>query len=51
MIRNRIKTHRKVRAGDLVPHEWIFRQYPEEQKAGQQIIICCLALEIGPAPR
>jgi hypothetical protein len=34
MIRNRIKTHRKVRAGDLVPHEWNFRQHPEEQKAG-----------------
>ena len=33
MIRNRIKTHRKVRAGDLVPHEWNFRQHPEAQKA------------------
>lgn len=32
MIRNRIKTHRKVRAGDLVPHEWNFRQHPEHQK-------------------
>jgi len=34
MIRNRIKSHRKVRAGDLVPHEWNFRQHPESQKAG-----------------
>src|SRR2546426_3060322 len=33
MIRNRIKTHRKVRAGDLVPHEWNFRLHPEAQKA------------------
>src|SRR5436309_7808759 len=32
MIRNRIKTHRKVRAGDLVPHEWNFRAHPEAQK-------------------
>jgi hypothetical protein len=29
MIRNRIKAHRKVRAGDLVPHEWNFRLHPE----------------------
>ena len=33
MIRNRIKTHRKIRAGDLVPHEWNFRAHPEHQKA------------------
>src|SRR5438270_12088445 len=32
-IRNRIKAHRKVRAGDLVPHEWNFRLHPENQKA------------------
>src|SRR5438270_1733402 len=31
-IRNRIKGHRKVRAGDLVPHEWNFRVHPEDQK-------------------
>src|SRR5947207_14776017 len=31
--RNRIKEHRKVRAGDLVPHEWNFRFHPENQKA------------------
>jgi hypothetical protein len=31
-IRNRIKAHRKVRAGDLVPHEWNFRLHPENQK-------------------
>ena len=38
MIRNRIKTHRKVRAGDLVPHEWNFRQHPEAQKAALSAI-------------
>ena len=27
-IRNRIKCHRKVRAADLVPHEWNFRVQP-----------------------
>jgi hypothetical protein len=32
MIRNRIKAHRRVRAGELVPHEWNFRAHPEEQR-------------------
>src|SRR5438132_12615162 len=32
-IRNRIKEHRRVRAGDLVPHEWNFRIHPELQRA------------------
>jgi hypothetical protein len=31
--RNRIKAHRKVRAGDLVPHEWNFRTHSDSQKA------------------
>src|ERR1700716_3692093 len=33
MFRNRIKTHRKIRAGDLVPNEWNFRAHPEGQRA------------------
>jgi hypothetical protein len=32
MIRNRIKAHRRVRAGDLVPHEFNFRNHPDFQK-------------------
>jgi hypothetical protein len=32
-IRNRIKAHRRVRAGDLVPHEWNFRTHPELQRS------------------
>jgi hypothetical protein len=32
-IRNRIKAHRRVRAGDLVPHEFNFRTHPEGQRA------------------
>ncbi|MBI1916324.1 MAG: hypothetical protein HYS12_16570, partial [Planctomycetes bacterium] len=32
-IRNRIKCHRKIRAGELVAHEWNFRFHPEAQKA------------------
>src|SRR5947209_11775182 len=32
-IRNRIKAHRRVRAGDLVPHEFNFRTHPELQRA------------------
>ncbi len=31
-IRNRIKSHRRVRAGELVPHEWNFRGHPDVQK-------------------
>jgi hypothetical protein len=31
-IRNRIKGHRRVRAGDLVPHEWNYRSHPDSQK-------------------
>jgi len=31
-IRNRIKGHRRVRAGDLVPHEWNFRTHPDLQR-------------------
>ncbi len=37
-IRNRIKAHRRVRAGDLVPHEWNFRLHPESQQAALQAI-------------
>ena len=32
-IRNRIQAHRRVRAGELVPHELNFRLHPESQKA------------------
>ena len=31
--RNRIKTHRRVRAAELVPLEWNFRLHPGAQKA------------------
>jgi hypothetical protein len=37
-IRNRIKSHRRVRAGDLIPHEWNFRLHPELQKAALHAI-------------
>ncbi len=37
-IRNRIKGHRRVRAGDLVPHEWNFRLHPELQKAALEAL-------------
>jgi hypothetical protein len=37
-IRNRIKGHRRVRAGDLIPHEWNFRQHPEQQRAALQAL-------------
>jgi hypothetical protein len=33
MIRNRIKCHRRVRAGDLVPHEFNFRTHEDGQRA------------------
>src|SRR5919108_4885145 len=31
-IRNRIKEHRRVRAGDLVPHEQNWRNHPDLQR-------------------
>src|SRR5499427_8200780 len=37
-IRNRIKSHRRVRAGDLIPHELNFRLHPEHQKAALQAL-------------
>jgi hypothetical protein len=42
-IRNRIKGHRRIRAGDLVPHEWNFRLHPEQQRAALQ----ALYVEVG----
>ena len=38
MYRNRIKAHRRVRAGDLVPHEWNFRTHPELQRKALQAL-------------
>ena len=32
MIRNRIKCHRRVRAGDLIPHELNFRGHGAAQR-------------------
>jgi hypothetical protein len=37
-IRNRIKGHRRVRAGDLLIHELNFRLHPEMQRAAIQAI-------------
>ncbi len=37
-IRNRIKAHRRVRAGDLVPHEWNFRLHPDAQREALQAL-------------
>jgi hypothetical protein len=37
-IRNRIKGHRRVRAGDLLPHELNFRLHPELQKAALEAL-------------
>src|SRR6266850_4114869 len=42
-IRNRIKRHCRVRAGDLVPHEWNFRIHPELQRAA----LAALYREVG----
>jgi hypothetical protein len=42
-IRNRIKAHRRVRAGDLVPHEWNYRLHPE----GQKDALLALYQEVG----
>src|SRR5438309_11138332 len=37
-IRNRIKGHRRVRAGDLVPHELNFRLHPDRQRAALEAL-------------
>src|SRR5437879_4195538 len=37
-IRNRIKAHRRVRAGDLVPHEFNFRVHPEMQRSALEAL-------------
>ncbi len=37
-IRNRIVAHRRVRAGDLVPHEWNFRTHPALQRAALEAL-------------
>src|SRR5436305_3264697 len=37
-IRNRIKCHRRVRAGDLVPHEFNFRAHPEAQRGALEAL-------------
>src|SRR5256714_13154051 len=42
-IRNRIKGHRRVRAGDLVPHEWNYRLHPD----GQREALWALYQEVG----
>jgi hypothetical protein len=42
-IRNRIKGHRRVRAGDLVPHEWNYRLHPD----GQREALWALYREVG----
>jgi hypothetical protein len=38
MIRNRIKCHRRVRAGDLVPHELNYRAHPDRQRHALEAI-------------
>jgi hypothetical protein len=37
-IRNRIKGHRRIRAGELVPHEFNFRLHPEGQRAALEAL-------------
>src|SRR5207249_1298040 len=37
-IRNRIKSHRRIRAGDLLPHELNFRLHPDVQRSALQAL-------------
>jgi hypothetical protein len=37
-VRNRIKGHRRVRAGELVPHEWNYRLHPQLQRAALEAL-------------
>jgi hypothetical protein len=43
LIRNRIKGHRRVRAGELVPHELNFRLHPDVQKAALRALYRAVA--------
>jgi hypothetical protein len=38
VIRNRIKSHRRVRAGDLLPHELNYRLHPDRQRAALEAL-------------
>jgi hypothetical protein len=38
VIRNRIKSHRRVRAGDLLPHELNYRLHPDGQRAALEAL-------------
>jgi hypothetical protein len=42
-VRNRIKGHRRIRAGTLVPHEFNYRYHPEQQKR----VLAALYAEVG----
>src|SRR6266849_9968015 len=44
-VRNRIKGHRRVRAGELVPHELNYRLHPQLQRAALE----ALYREVGVA--
>ena len=37
-IRNRIKAHRRVRAGDLLPHELNYRLHPDAQRSALEAL-------------
>src|ERR1051325_6578274 len=38
-VRNRIKEHRQVRAGDLVPHELNWRRHPAHQRRSLRAVL------------
>ena len=37
-IRNRIKAHRRIRAGDLIPHKFNFRAHGDDQRAALEAL-------------
>jgi hypothetical protein len=37
-VRNRIREHRRVRAGDLIPHELNWRRHPRHQRAALEAL-------------
>jgi hypothetical protein len=46
-IRDRIKAHRRIRAGDLVPHEFNFRTHGPVQRAALDALYCEVGLGEG----
>jgi hypothetical protein len=51
LIHYRFKDGRRIRAGDLVPHEWDFRPHPEHQRAVSHAFRFAFPPSLSPVDR